>query len=78
MEPFLPHTQEEEAYVCIYSQRDKDIILFHHEGGVDIGDVDSKASKLEVEVEDNMSVSVESIKTSLLTQFMGDKDLVAR
>ncbi len=48
VEPFLPHSQEEEAYVCIYSTRDKDVILFHHEGGVDIGDVDSKALKLEV------------------------------
>ena len=48
VEPFLPHAQEEEAYVCIYSTRDKDVILFHHEGGVDIGDVDSKALKLEV------------------------------
>jgi succinyl-CoA synthetase beta subunit len=30
--------------VCIYAQRDCDTILFHHEGGVDIGDVDSKVS----------------------------------
>ena len=51
VEPFLPHTQQEEAYVCIYSQRDKDIILFHHEGGVDIGDVDSKASKFNIGVQ---------------------------
>jgi succinyl-CoA synthetase beta subunit len=28
--------------VCIYAQRNCDTILFHHEGGVDIGDVDSK------------------------------------
>ena len=30
--------------MCIYAQRDCDTILFHHEGGVDIGDVDSKVS----------------------------------
>lgn len=35
-------TQAEEAYVCIYSHRYADTILFHHEGGVDIGDVDAK------------------------------------
>ena len=29
-------------YLCIYTQRDEDVILFHHEGGIDIGDVDSK------------------------------------
>ncbi|KAK9302315.1 hypothetical protein QLX08_005728 [Tetragonisca angustula] len=50
IEPFIPHKQEEEAYVCIYSHRNADTILFHHEGGVDIGDVDAKALKLEVPV----------------------------
>ena len=30
--------------MCIYAQRDCDTILFHHEGGVEIGDVDSKVS----------------------------------
>ncbi|KOC69415.1 ATP-citrate synthase [Habropoda laboriosa] len=50
IEPFVPHKQEEEAYVCIYSHRKADTILFHHEGGVDIGDVDAKALKLEVAV----------------------------
>jgi len=78
VEPFLPHTQQEEAYVCIYSQRDKDIILFHHEGGVDIGDVDSKASKFNIGVQEKMEVSLGDIKSSLLTKFTGDKDLVAR
>ena len=28
--------------MCIYSHRHGDTILFHHEGGVDIGDVESK------------------------------------
>lgn len=50
IEPFVPHKPEEEAYVCIYSHRTADTILFHHEGGVDIGDVDAKALKLEVPV----------------------------
>ena len=36
--------QNEEMYVCIYSHREGDTILFYHEGGVEIGDVDSKAS----------------------------------
>ena len=37
-----PSLQSDEYYICIYSQRDEDVILFHHEGGVDIGDVDAK------------------------------------
>lgn len=48
IEPFCAHKQNEEFYICIYSHRNGDTILFHHEGGVDIGDVDAKASKLEV------------------------------
>jgi len=39
-----------EYYVCIHSLRDQDVILFYHEGGVDVGDVDAKASRLEVKV----------------------------
>jgi len=78
VEPFLPHTQAEEAYVCIYSKRDKDVVLFCHEGGVDIGDVDSKASVLEVPIQDTMEISTDSITNNLLTKFQGDKSLVAK
>lgn len=42
--------QEEEVYICIYSHRKADTILFHHQGGVDIGDVDAKALKLDIPV----------------------------
>ncbi|OMH83136.1 ATP-citrate synthase, partial [Zancudomyces culisetae] len=45
IEPFLPHTASEEYYVCIQTHREGDEILFTHEGGVDIGDVDSKATR---------------------------------
>jgi len=43
VEPFVPHAQEDEYYICIVSKREGDEILFHHEGGVDVGDVDAKA-----------------------------------
>ena len=36
--------------MCIYAQRDCDTILFHHEGGVDIGDVDSKVSTANADI----------------------------
>lgn len=42
------YLQEEEFYLCIYGTREGDTILFHHEGGVDVGDVDSKANSMEV------------------------------
>ncbi|XP_047364838.1 ATP-citrate synthase isoform X2 [Vespa velutina] len=55
IEPFVPHKPEEEYYVCIYSHRKADSILFHHEGGVDIGDVDSKALKLDIPVDSELA-----------------------
>ncbi|OBZ77353.1 ATP-citrate synthase, partial [Grifola frondosa] len=50
VEPFLPHPSNTEYYVCINSAREGDSILFTHEGGVDIGDVDAKALKLDLPV----------------------------
>lgn len=64
IEPFVQHQQNEEFYLCIYAQRDCDVILFHHEGGVEIGDVDSKAVKLEVDLEDK--VTIELIEKKLM------------
>jgi len=48
VEPFIKHDSDDEYYICIQSYRDGEEILFYHEGGVDIGDVDSKASRLNV------------------------------
>lgn len=56
IEPFVAHKDEEEMYVCIYSHRHADSILFYHQGGVDIGDVDSKAVKLDVAITETTSV----------------------
>ena len=50
--------------MCIYSLRNGDVILFHHQGGVDIGDVDEKALRLFVDVGERPSL--ESITSSLL------------
>ncbi|XP_068220255.1 ATP-citrate synthase-like isoform X1 [Palaemon carinicauda] len=65
IEPFLPHDQSDEAYVCIYSHRNGDTILFTHEGGVDIGDVDAKALKLDIPIEETPTEA--QIKEKLLT-----------
>ncbi|XP_026676432.1 ATP-citrate synthase [Diaphorina citri] len=58
-------SQDEEAYVCIYSSRNSDTILFHHQGGVDIGDVDAKALKLEIPV-GQTGVTEEQVTSKLL------------
>jgi hypothetical protein len=52
--------------VCIYAQRNADTILFHHEGGVDIGDVDAKVLLLgKVWSSLNMIVNIVSCMNSI-------------
>ncbi len=41
----------------MYSDRDGENILFHHEGGVDIGDVDAKALKMSVPIDDKLNLN---------------------
>ena len=53
VEPFVPHESSEEYYICIQSDREGEEILFCAEGGVDVGDVDSKALRLHVEIDDD-------------------------
>ena len=65
VEPFLPHAQGDEYYICIQSDRDGEEILFCAEGGVDVGDVDAKAARIHVLIDDS-DFSEESIKTSSL------------
>uniref|UniRef100_F6ZC40 ATP-citrate synthase n=1 Tax=Monodelphis domestica TaxID=13616 RepID=F6ZC40_MONDO len=64
IEPFVAHTQAEEFYICIYATREGDYILFHHEGGMDVGDVDTKAQKLLVGI--NEKLHPDNIKQHLL------------
>ncbi|XP_075702199.1 ATP-citrate synthase isoform X2 [Rhinoderma darwinii] len=71
IEPFVSHKQEEEFYVCIYAAREGDYVLFHHEGGVDVGDVDAKAQKLLVGVGDRLTE--QDVKNHLLTHVAPDK-----
>jgi ATP citrate (pro-S)-lyase len=66
VEPFVPHAPEDEYYVCINSNRDGEEFLFHHEGGVDVGDVDAKAVRLQVPIGEN--TSAEAVEAALLQQ----------
>lgn len=63
--------QEEEFYVCIYATREGDYVLFHHEGGVDVGDVDAKAQKLLIRVDEKNSE--DAVKKELLTHTPNEK-----
>ncbi len=50
VEPMVPHKESDECYVSIMSTRTGDAILFYHQGGVNVGDVDAKASRMDVTV----------------------------
>ncbi|KAI1632427.1 hypothetical protein F4809DRAFT_89091 [Biscogniauxia mediterranea] len=66
VEPFVPHPDGTEYYININSVRDGDWILFTHEGGVDVGDVDAKAEKLLIPVDLSQYPSNEEIASTLL------------
>lgn len=57
--------------MCIYATREGDCVLFHHEGGVDVGDVDAKAKKLLIGVDEK--ISDDAVKKELLTLVPNDK-----
>ncbi|PSK59370.1 putative ATP citrate lyase citrate-binding protein [Elsinoe australis] len=66
VEPFVPHPQDTEYYININSVREGDWILFTHEGGVDVGDVDEKAEKLLIPVDLSEYPSNDVIAQTLL------------
>ncbi|KAG9025884.1 citrate synthase [Tulasnella sp. JGI-2019a] len=72
VEPFVPHPSADEFYVCINSDRDGDNILFTHEGGVDVGDVDAKALRLSIPVGTEFP-SREVVKNTVLTHVVEAK-----
>jgi len=57
IEPITPHTDDEEVYVCIQSHRPYDEIYFYHQGGVDVGDVDAKAVRMQIPLGDTIDKS---------------------
>ena len=50
IEPMVPHRETDECYIAMVSTKTGDTIMFCHEGGVNVGDVDTKASRLEVPI----------------------------
>ncbi|KAJ2156132.1 ATP citrate lyase subunit 1 [Coemansia sp. RSA 552] len=71
VEPFVPHPQDVEYYVCIQSHREGDEILFTHEGGIDIGDVDAKAKRLPLPIDQPLPAT-ERISSQLLADISSE------
>lgn len=71
IEPYLAHDTTDEMYICIYSNRDGELILFHHEGGIDIGDVDSKALTYSIIIDE--SYDAHKMEAALLKNVPTDR-----
>ncbi|KAJ1838060.1 ATP citrate lyase subunit 1, partial [Coemansia sp. RSA 2703] len=76
VEPFVPHPQDVEYYVCIQSHREGDEILFTHEGGIEVGDVDAKALRLAVPIDEPLASS-ERIASTLLADIASETQRAA-
>jgi len=79
VEPFVPHDEQDEYYVAILSEREGDSILFHHEGGMDVGDIDAKALRFFVpigetpaalEIAKNLLKNIPTAKKTLIAEFI--------
>jgi len=71
VEPFIKHDQSDETYLAIRTIPGADEILFYHEGGVDVGDVDAKASRLQICP--LKELSPDQIEADLLGKVSADK-----
>lgn len=71
VEPFVPHTNEEEFYVCIQCNRDFDEILFCPQGGVDVGNVDEKALRMKIPTGE--TITSEQVKSQLIPETINEK-----
>ncbi len=71
IEPMTPHEQTDEYYVAMLSTKTGDTIMFCHEGGVNVGNVDSKASRLEVPI--GTCPTTAEIEKKLLTKVPVDR-----
>lgn len=52
IEPFVEHKEDQEYYLSMNTTRQGDVILFYHQGGVDVGQVEQKAEKLLIPLSD--------------------------
>ena len=71
VEPFIVHKETDEYYLAIVSNKDGDEILFHHEGGINVGDIDTKAVRLMVSVGEQPTAS--DIEKKLLGKVPSDR-----
>ena len=72
VKPFLPHLSHTKYYVCINSSHEGDSILFTHQGGIDVGNIDAKALKLDLLIRGDLP-SHKTVDDTLLKHVPEDK-----
>ena len=71
IEPMIPHKDSDECYLAMMSTKDGDTIMFYNIGGVNVGNVDTKAERLEVPI--GTSPTSEEIEKKLLCKIAGER-----
>jgi ATP citrate (pro-S)-lyase len=71
VKPCASYKESDECYVAIFATAEGDTILFYPEGGVNVGDVDAKAARLEVPIGTYPSAS--EIEKKLLAKMPADR-----
>ncbi len=71
IEPCCTHDPADERYLAMVATSDGDEILFLHEGGVDVGDVEARALRLPVPI--GTLPTAEQIEAELLTRVPADR-----
>jgi len=79
VEPFISHNDKDEYYFAITSNRDGDDIMFCHQGGINVDDIEAKAARMLVpvveaphaaEIKDKLLGKVPKERQDLLAGFM--------
>ncbi len=71
IEPMIPHKDSDECYLAMMSTKDGDTIMFYNIGGVNVGNVDTKAERLEVPI--GTSPTSEEIEKKLLCKITSER-----
>ena len=58
VEEYIPHQEDEEMYVCLQAKEEGDEVWFVKEGGMEVGNVEEKARKVNVKVTEKANVEM--------------------
>ncbi len=75
IKPYVHYKETDECYLAITATADGDTIMFYHQGGINVGDVDAKALRLEIPI--GTYPTAEEIDRKLLGKLSADRKKTA-